>query len=148
MNLYAPRPIRYLGTWNPGGYAIKLYGITVGPAVDRADFEKALALAAEELPQPARTPQRPGAGFAVLHQGRDADSLVLGWWDRDTELPLRIFVLPAGEKAWREAWGSESIGVWDMQVMWFERGAYVATLLTAGPAALGAYLERHLDVGA
>lgn len=49
-------------------------------------------------------------------------------WDRESELPTRVSVAsksPPG--AWRAATG-ESFCVWDMEVLWFERQAYVATL--------------------
>jgi hypothetical protein len=62
-----------------------------------------------------------------MHQGR-GDYLVLGWWDNENELPLRVLVW--GESGWREARGSESVCVWDLRILWHERDAYVATVLS------------------
>jgi hypothetical protein len=68
---------------------------------------------------------------------------VLGWWDRDNELPLRVFVRDTADgEGWRAARGSESVCVWDLQVIWAEREAYVATVMGADADAGRA---RYLD---
>ncbi|HEU0300932.1 MAG TPA: hypothetical protein VFR37_15830 [Longimicrobium sp.] len=147
MHPYASRPIRFHGVREHRGWRIKVYSIVYdahGP--DWGRFREGRELAMEALPEPEGEEGRPGVGFAIAHQGRNADYFVLGWWDRENELPLRIFVREGGE-GWRPAQGSESICVWDLQVLWFEREAYVATLMNlacADPAA--AYLARGLDL--
>ncbi|HZE88141.1 MAG TPA: hypothetical protein VE404_01270 [Verrucomicrobiae bacterium] len=95
-------------------------------------------------PDTGASPGRPGLAFAIAHQGRGANYVVVCWWDRENELPTRVFVEESGR--WRPAEGSESICVWDLQVLWFERETYVATLL-AEPVERGrdTYLARHLE---
>ena len=124
-----------------------LRGVARGVAV-LAAFEEGIALAARALPLPAVATGRPGAAFVVAHAGRSMLYVVLGWWDHENELPLRVWVRPAGEEGtWRPAEGSESFCVWDLQVLWFEREAYVATVLAEGhPDPVRAYLARHLVV--
>ena len=140
MQLYAPRPIRFDGVHVHDGWRIKRYRIWYGDAgFEAGRFEVGVALVWSELPAPAVTAVRPGVGFIVAHQGRGADYLVLGWWDRENELPLRVFVRDRG--VWRPAQGPESVCVWDLQVIGHERDAYVETVL-GDPAAGGvdAYL--------
>lgn len=170
---YQPRPIRLLGvrTVPPrsgGGAAdsdvpwrIRVYTIVWGDApFDYPGFERAWEQAVALLPAPAMTPHRPGVGFAILHQGCGADYLVLAWWDRENELPLRILVRdratatesilsspPRGPSSWRQARDSESICVWDAQVIAAERDAYVGTVLAASGSrceVIEAYLSRPM----
>lgn len=145
MHPYAPRPVGFHGIREYGGWRLKRYAITWNAdALPWPEFEPGTELALAELPRPARAEERPGVGFLIAHRGRNADYLVLGWWDRANELPLRVFIREGGS-AWRPARGSESLCVWDLQVIWFEREAYVATLMDpACPDPLDAYLGHQL----
>ncbi|MBB5014165.1 isochorismatase [Rehaibacterium terrae] len=147
MHAYRPRPRRCLGLRDLGGWMLKHYEISVdGLWPDEAGFGTALALAEAALPQPPLAPGRLGVGFLILHRGRDCDYLVLAWWDRENELPLRVFVRPHGGGDWRAARDGESFCVWDLEVIGFERDAYVATVLSASDADLARadYLVRLL----
>jgi hypothetical protein len=132
MQAYSPRPIVLLEPIVHDGWQLKLYSIVFGDsAFNRPRFEGGLAAALAALPSPAATAERPGVGFVILHQGRDVDYVVLGWWDRENELPLRVFVRErAAGKPWRAARGSESVCVWDVQVIAAERDAYVDTVMS------------------
>jgi len=162
--LFAPRPTRFLGVRDFEGWRLKVYSIILGDRpLDRDGFERGLDLAIQSLPRDESvTTSRPGVGFVILHQGRGADYVVLCWWDRENELPMRIVVRERdegieasrdqgtggssdqGARSWRPARGSESICVWDIDVIWFERNAYVETVLAAGARdpreAISAYL--------
>jgi len=147
---YAPRPIRFDGVRALGGWRVKTYVITHGERpFERARFDAAERLAADALPE-STTSERPGLAFLILHQGNGADYVVLGWWDRENELPTRVAVRErTAGAAWRPARASESFCVWDLQVIGFERDAYVDTVLRDGdPAAAKAYLERWLELRA
>lgn len=135
MLRYQPRPITPLDPVTHGDWTLKSYSIVYGPhAFDPSRFTDGRRLALACLPTPAVTPERLGVGFLIEHQGRDVDYLVLGWWDRENELPLRVFVCdPADGDGWRPARGSESVCVWDLQVIWAEREAYVWTVLGSDP---------------
>ncbi len=146
MRPFEPRPVRFHGLRRHGGWKLKVYSITaVGPPPDWQEFEPGAALALAALPPPA-PPARPGAGFLIGHRGRTERYVVLAWWDRENELPARVFV--AGERGgWRPARDGESFCVWDLEVFWFERQAWVDTVLAPGGAGrLEEYLERHLAV--
>ncbi len=131
MKPYRSRPITAREPIRYRDWMLKSYEIVHGTApFDASRFADARPLALASLPEPAITPVRPGVGFIIEHQGNAVDYLVLGWWDRENELPLRVFVRDSG--TWRPAQGSESVCVWDLQVIWHERQAYVSTILGSG----------------
>jgi hypothetical protein len=131
---FAARAIRPLGVIGRVGYRLKRYSVAYGPEPLRPQtFDPGVELALRELPQPAVAGGRPGLGFVICHQGRGGDYVVLCWWDLENELPTRVFV--RGEQSWRPARDGESFCVWDLEILWLERQAYVATLLGGGIAA-------------
>ena len=145
---FRPRPVRFHGIRSHAGWKLKEYSITYGAEIGLPDFEPGMEMALASLPEPAVTPERPGAGFVIAHRGRSALYVVLAWWDRENELPVRVFIgdLDDGE-GWRPARGGESFCVWDLQVIGFERDAYVATVLAGSEGGgVDAYLARRIEV--
>lgn len=126
---YRDRQTRLREIRSYNGWRLKIYTITYDGTLDWPAFERGLARAVRSLPRPAALPGRPGVGFAIAHHGRGADYLVVGYWDRDNELPLMVYVRPHASARWRKARGSESVCVWDLAVIWREREAYVKYML-------------------
>lgn len=140
---YKSRSIAFRGIRKVRGYSIKEYSILYGEhPLDLNLFEDGFALAEQSLPEPAVAAGRPGLGFIIAHQGRTGNYVVLCWWDRENELPTRVFIHDNG--AWRVAKESESFCVWDLQAIWHERETYITTMLSGKPANTGEYLSRHL----
>ena len=139
---YQPRPVTPLGVTTFGRWALKRYAIRYPQATGDADFAAAHPLVTQWLPEQAQTPQRPGVGFLIEHQGKTMNYLVAGWWDNENELRMNVWVTDNG--VWRRA-REESFCVWDMQVMAFEREAFVAMLLQASPDRAG-YLAQQLTI--
>lgn len=83
---------------------------------------------------------RPEQGFVMVPGGSETDYLVLACRDRENELPVRVFVDYGVE--WRRSGESESFCVWDLEVMAFERDAYVETVLDGSAGRAAAYLDR------
>jgi hypothetical protein len=136
---YQPRPLSFLGVESVAGHRLKVYAIRHGDQpLDRGRFEGGWWLATPALPQSDVAAGRLGAGFAILHQGATGDYFVLCWWDLQNELPMRVYV--RGPEGWRPAAGVESICVWDLRVIWWEREAYVATVLAGRPDGVDAYM--------
>ena len=130
MKPYAPRRIVPQDIISVGDWELKRYSITMDHgASDPARFDGARQLAVAALPVPAVAPGRLGVGFLIEHQGDGVDYCILAWWDRENELPIRVFVNEPGA-GWRRARNSESVCVWDLEVIAAERAAYVATVLT------------------
>jgi hypothetical protein len=136
--------VQFHGVRPIGDWRIKLYSVVYGDGpVEWNRFAKGIEMASAALPARALAPGRPGAGFLIAHQGKTACYTVLAWWDRENELPLRVFVNPNGQgDVWRQNAGDESVCVWDLEVIWAEREAYVRTVLSPGAADVEAYLER------
>jgi hypothetical protein len=146
MESYEPRPIRFHRLRDVGGWRLKVYTIAYGAMpIDWDAFEPAMAMVDSALPRPAVAAGRQGVGFVIAHQGRTALYCVLGWWDNENELPLRVFVraLESGSE-WRTARGPESVCVWDLQIIGFERDAYVATML-AGDTDIDEATQGYLS---
>lgn len=139
---FAPRDTRFVGVVELDDFRLKHYAIVHGDAPFGADrFEAGVAIALDTLPHPATTPARPGVGVLITHQGNGADYVVVAWWDRENELPIRVIVNDG--RGWRAAAGGESICVWDLEVLWREREAYVATVLREDvDEPIDAYLEQ------
>lgn len=142
---YAPRPLLPLPLATRRGFLLRRWWIDLqrAPLPAAADWTPAEALAEAALPA-TRQAGCPGVGFLILHRGRGADYLVLGWWARENELPLRVFVRYPGtaDAAWRAARGEESVCVWDLEVIARERAAYLSSYLAglAPEAARAAWL--------
>jgi len=130
MHPYSPRVIRFSGLRNFGGWTLKLYSVLFGAGpMNWAEFEPGLRLAESALPEPDDERGRPGLGFIIAHQGRTADYIVLGWWSNENELPLRVWVRRSRTEPWRPAIEGESICVWDLEVIWAERQAWIAFMM-------------------
>lgn len=145
---YRPRPIRFRELRTVRDWRLKVYEITYGDEpLDWPVYEAVLPELLTILPNPPRTRHRPGVGFIIAHQGRGWHYFVLQWWDHENELGQKIFVrrFGPGEK-WRPA-VDESICVWDLQVLWFEREAYVSHILSRPDAPdLDGYLATRLEI--
>lgn len=146
MTPFSPRPIEFLGIGDHFGYRFKLYSVVMpGRSFSLEDAKVGYELALAELPSPAITHQRPGVGFCIFHWGNGADYVVLCWWDNENELPISIWIRREGEQEFRPAQKSESFCVWDLQIISFERDAYVQTFLSEVEPAESTYL--HLIYG-
>lgn len=146
MEPYRDRDIRFEGVRRLGGWALKVYSVRYGAeALDRAGFDEALEQAVAEVPAPDPSAGRPGLGFFIAHQGRTGDYGVLAWWNNDNELPLTVRIRRSRDEPWRAAEAGESVCVWDLEVIWAEREAWVATMLAAPGARREASTRRERE---
>ena len=130
--MFRHRHIQHLpGGTDPDG--VKLYTIT--PADTRVDTDVYLPrLAAMKRARPVAWRETPA--FAICHDGATARYLTLGWWGDDNEMFVAV-AARTGE-AWVEDPGRYSFCLWDMEVMWHERNAFVRHMYGAR-ADLDAY---------
>lgn len=129
---FAPRETRFHGLVEHAGHRLKGYTVRYGDRpVDWEEHRAGIDLALAALPEAKPAAGRPGLGFLIVHRGRGVEYVVLSWWDRENELPTRIFVRDEGP--WRPA-GRESFCVWDLEIFAAERDAYVETVLAGGTA--------------
>jgi hypothetical protein len=128
------------------GYQLKVYAVACqGRTFERGPFEPAIAELSQRLPIPSSDAGRPGVGFLILHQGFTADYAVLAWWDQQNELPIHVLVNDSS--GWRSANAHESICVFDLEILWFERNLWIATALAGYPLdrALADYLAKQTE---
>lgn len=144
---FSPRVIAGGLPLDVGAFRLKPYQVSCPPAqFEPRRFAGDLAVLRAALPDrrpPA--PGLPGVGFVIRHQGPTADYLVLAWWDRENELPIRVWLHDGG--AWRTARDGESVCVWDLEIVWYERNAWIETGLSGRPLAITVpeYLSRRFQ---
>jgi len=146
---YRERPVTFLGLWRERDWTLKVYGISAhGDRPSGQQMEDGRRLAASLLPDPARTAERYGAGFLVVHHAADGLYVLTDWWTQDNMLRHHIHRRdPAGEADF-ENLGPRNLAacVWELEVLHFERTAWVETALAdPGKAAVDAYVGRPLE---
>jgi len=147
-NSFRPRPVQFLELLEFGPWRIKLYGLSA----EHTRLLPELVSAAKDLVQtvvPTGTAAGDtyGVGFAGVHCGIDANFIFIDWWANENELHHHVFVSTLNEPLTIErAPEGVTACVFDLQVMWFERNAWVEKVLAnpAGPD-LDAYLEKRLS---
>ncbi|HWB21145.1 MAG TPA: hypothetical protein VG711_12660, partial [Phycisphaerales bacterium] len=104
---FAPRATKFLGVREINGRHWKMHSIVYGErGFDASRFEDGLMKAVRDVPKADEKKGRPDAGFVILHQGKNAEYVVVCWWDRENEMPVCVWV--RDEKAWRAARDGES----------------------------------------
>jgi hypothetical protein len=142
------RPIRFVRPERIGDWRVKLYTIaTHGQTARPALIDETLRRAPTIFPQPAHTEDRYGIGFVIVHDAATASIALYYWWESFNELHQRIYVGPRSDPAAMTQLAHQTAGcVWELEVIDFERRAWLADVLAnpAGPD-IARYLGRHLD---
>jgi hypothetical protein len=129
---YAPRHISFLELDGQ----LKHYGIGVDGAPRPALAEATRRAAAEVVPDGA-------IGFTIAHDAASAGLGIVYWWANDNEIHMRAFASPKDDPgALAEANGTGMACVWELEVIDFERRAWLEDVLKAGDVAR--YLARRL----
>lgn len=122
MSAFTPRPIRFHGFIQDQKCQFKCFSISYeNQRPDWDSFSEGLSVGFEAL---EKSPLYPEAelGFLIAHKGQRMNYLILAFWGNDNELfPL---VLIQGESGWHVS-DTTSFCVWDMEVMFNERNAYI-----------------------
>jgi hypothetical protein len=152
---YQPRPARSHAPIRQHGWTLKPYSILGRDSTADLFDPHALAVIEATLPEPARTKSRPGVAFVIHHIATPLDYLVVCWWDNENELLTRVLTRNAAAATRDPATPfrlseRESFCVWDMDIMWHERAAYVRHVLAGlrggvGSGALNAYAADRFD---
>jgi hypothetical protein len=138
---FTARTIHWNGLFGFGGCQFRSYAV-ISPerSFDFRAFDVGVMLAMKEVPSADPAAGRPGAGVLIRHQGPTVDYAVVAWWDQQNELPVRVVVRSA--TGWRPANAHESFCVWDLEILWHERNAWLETALRGLPINVG--VERYL----
>lgn len=147
-NGFRPRPVRFLELFECGPWRIKLYGLTA----EHTRLLPELVAAAKELigtllPGDLTSAGAYGVGFAGIHCGADSNFVFVDWWANENELHHRVFTSSLDQPLELSP-GKDGLSacVFDLQVIWFERNAWVDKVL-ANPnnPDLEAYLQKRLS---
>lgn len=128
MERYERREIRILELWEPGGWRIKVYGIGAeGRMPPAALVDAGKEAASTVLDRVASATDHHGVGFLAVHEGRGADVVFLDWWAAENELHHHLWIAEPGRPAsLRLRAPADFVAcVWDLEVIGFERDAWV-----------------------
>lgn len=125
--MFRPRKIDSAPDWLDDD-GIKLYTVSAtGAPVDASGYHPRLAQVKRSRPVDwAQTP-----AFAIFHDGAGMAYLVLCWWGNDNELFTSVSVRT--DEGWVEDPSRFSFCLWDLEILWFERNAFVETLYSGEP---------------
>lgn len=122
---YRNRLCQCVGVHDTAAGKVKLYALSApGRVVDEALLDAALDTAIEMLSQRRANERLPS--FVIAHFGIDANWINVCWWDRTDALHHAYFTVADRRVA---AAPSMVACVWELQVIEFERAAWVAANL-------------------
>ncbi len=141
-------PVNLLELWEHNGWRLKVYGISREHQRPGAALLAAAKRAAAGCLPVLDSDGVHGVGFVSIHEDRVVHFISVNWWARENELHGYVFRVPAhNPEAVEDITASGMAGtVWDLQVFWFERNAWVEKVLgnPRGPD-LEAYLRKCLS---
>jgi hypothetical protein len=150
VGAYAPRPIRPLGVWQAHGWRLKEYAIAATPREpSRALLDAAREHARATLPRPAVAADRYGVGYVGIHECDGTDYAFFGWWARGNELYHHLLSCPSGRPGELASLTRADTGlvgcVWELEVVRFERNAWVRYGMRGGTPDVEGYLAARLE---
>ena len=138
--MHKTRSIRYIGREELGDWRLKVYGIGTHAPDARPEFVAATLDAAREA-----LPDGGGAGFVIAHDAKTAGLSLVYWWANENEIHGRFFASPLDDPtAFASADGSGLACVWELEVLDFERRAWLEHVLKNGDVE-GYLAERAPD---
>lgn len=136
--MFKPRCIETSPDWlDPDG--IKLYTVSAtGEAVVQPDYLTQLQIVKSQKQLAwKRIP-----AFAILHEGANAQYLVLAWWGNDNEMFTSVSVRE--QSSWIVDSDKYSFCLWDLEIIWAERNIFIETMYS-GKTDLDAYRYQRLS---
>ncbi len=146
---YKPRSARFLELWEWQGWRIKVYGLAAqAECPSDALVQAAREIAQQQLPLPAISDGRYGVAYLIIHEGMQGDYVLVDWWTAGGIVQHHVYGALKGHEGHLQYHWPPGAGfcVWELAVCWFEREAWVETILN-GPQApdLEAYLACRLN---
>jgi hypothetical protein len=144
---YRTRSVRFLELWEWFGWRIKVYGITTHGGMPRPELLLASkARARDRLPIPAVNKDHYGIGYMIVHEGAVGDYGFINWWYMEDIVQHHMYGASKGKSLEYRYPEGAGYCVWELAVIWFERQAWVETVLKHGlPTDFTAYLERRMN---
>ena len=117
---------------------IKIYTVTRNnTAVDQTPFRQRL----ENVKNTRNLDWAITPAFALFHEGENFLYLVFAWWGNDNELFTSVSVLT--ESGWVEDHEKYSFCLYDLEIFWFERNAFVSTMYS-GSSCIESYRKKRV----
>lgn len=138
-----PLELRTIADWRVKRYLIT----TPSRPLDTELVAAADELTASALPSPADADERHGVGLVVVHQGDDANYVLVNWWWWDVVLRGRAWTSPIDRPAGLMPMEPDAGPcIWELAVLDFERRAWTERVLRPehGPPDLDAYLTARM----
>jgi hypothetical protein len=130
---YFPRWVEAGDVISLNGYRLKSYSMHLSDKKEKQVLENHdLQALLQACVPPASEPLDHGPGFVIVHYARDGDYLLISRWYGGNMLKHELFRLVQNAEGWQaEPLRSTNIVacVWELQVIAFERQAWVATAM-------------------
>jgi hypothetical protein len=141
-----PRPVVFYGAEELSGWPVKVYGMTATAPEARPELLNAAREKASEVLAGTSREEDAGAAFLIAHDARPACFVLVHWW-QGVDLFQRYFRAPLERPAGLEPVKSGQIGcVWELELVAFEREAWVRHAFGATEPDVAAYLvDRFRD---
>ncbi|MEM7733065.1 MAG: hypothetical protein AAF280_09815 [Pseudomonadota bacterium] len=147
-DVYAPRPVSFLGVWSFPGLDLKAYGLSAEdrPVTDAMEETGRGFVRDDVLPSMKALGDSNGLGFAIIHPGTAGLSIPVHWWTQGSVLCQRFFRQLYGADVPLNMTERPSIGcVWELGIVTEETRIWRDTMMSDAPDK-GAYLARPVDV--
>lgn len=138
--MFKPRKIEFSRLLSRDGWDFKVYHINAeGNAVDASRYEQGIGIILPDLLSRETLRHSPNVGYIICHEGSSMSYLVACVWGNDNELFVEV-------RVWeKDRWINSreySFCLYDMEVMWFERNAYIFSIYSGQPDR-EQYLKLH-----
>jgi hypothetical protein len=148
---YTPRRTKARAVVAVNGYRLKPYEMYFDENSGHSITDDELkSFIGQCLPAGSNDPLEHGVGFAIIHFARDGNYLLLSRWYGGNMLKHDLFEMKQSPAGWQTA-SLQSTGivacVWELQVIAFERQAWVCTAMAKGgtEASFHSYLSTTLE---
>jgi hypothetical protein len=147
---YQPRPVRFLQLYQVDGWQVKIYSISVlSERVSQANLDLALQELSGWLKSAAIYElDTYKIATLILHEGKEGCFAIVSWWIDGNMLQLFVYLADRAAPGLFRRYSDQGIVtcVWEMEVLWFERNAWIECVLKhpENPHALDNYLATHL----
>ncbi len=148
INLQQPtkRRIQFVELHSIGAWTLKVYSINYRHQnPDMHLLEKAKDLAGKSLPRVSENIY--GFGFIVLHEGQMENSISINWWQDNNLLRHHDFVTTLNDDfSFSDLPDNvHSTCIWDLQLISFEKDAWVKQVLQKSIPDIEAYLAERMN---
>jgi hypothetical protein len=147
---YVPRRVKPRPVCSVNGYRLKPYEIYYAEDGKVRLAEPELKSLISRILPVSDDPLDHGVGFVMVHFARDGQYLLLSRWYGGNMLKHDLFEITQAAEGWQST-SLRSTGivacVWELQIMTFERQAWVTTAMAEGgtESSLNRYLNTVLE---